>query len=284
MTHICDTIAMLPRTTGSRMPSTRYAIYRNDAKRRGLEFALTREDFDALWGKPCVYCGARIEGIGIDRTDSGRGYTADNVVPCCWLCNTWKSFMTLEEFRTQLRRVYRVMVEGLPPQDDTPTLPSRRKDRMVVDQPYSPVVVRRPPGRPKGAVLRPGAKPGYFRHQGNRGRPPRWGEAQYETALLTTQGHIGRAAALLGCGRRSVERYLRRHPEMRPVLEVRTGRSWLGARGGWSERYTREQIGDALRQSGGNVSEMARLLGCARATVRRYVQRYEQEDAEKERA
>jgi hypothetical protein len=203
------------------MPSTRYAIYRGDAKRRGLPFELTRDDFDALWGKPCTYCGAAIEGIGLDRVDSEAGYVASNVVPCCWICNTWKSHMTLEEFRRHAQRVYRVVVQGLAPEDATPTLPARRKNRIPVNQPYSPVVVRRPPGRPKGSVSRAGSTE-------RRGRLPQWSSGQYEDAIDQAQGHIGRAALLLGCNRRTLERYLARTPKLRQkIAAFRSGEALL---------------------------------------------------------
>ena len=190
------------------MPSTRYAILRADAKKRGIPLLLTREQFDLLWGEPCVYCGARIEGIGLDRVDSTGPYSRSNVVPCCWLCNTWKSHLTIDEFRAHLLRVYRVLVLRLPPQDDTPVVPSRRKDRVPVTQPYDPIPIRRLRGRPGKASGR--------RIQ-TGGRPQRFSPRQVFEALRRSDGRIDRAAALLGCSRRTIERYIRRYPDVRPV-------------------------------------------------------------------
>lgn len=175
------------------MPSTRYAIYRHDATRRGLAFLLTREEFLTFWGQPCTYCGAGIEGIGLDRVDSLGGYTVDNVVPCCWLCNAWKSFLTLDEFRSHLLRVQRVFVERLPPETTTPTLPSRRKDRKPVAQPlWFPKRKRKTGGRPQG-------------------HSPRL----IADALRTANGHIGATAELLGCSRSTIWRYMTRYPDLR---------------------------------------------------------------------
>ena len=42
---------------------------------------------------------------GIDRVDNTRGYTLDNVVPCCFKCNRAKDTMTKEEFLEWVGRV-----------------------------------------------------------------------------------------------------------------------------------------------------------------------------------
>ena len=82
------------------------------AKDRGLEFTLTKEQFKAQCEMNCVYCehepdnndldhsrnlnGAWLHN-GLDRIDSNKGYTIDNVQPCCFTCNRLKSDMTEEE-------------------------------------------------------------------------------------------------------------------------------------------------------------------------------------------
>ena len=68
----------------------KYAQYKSGAKKRGIEFTLTKEHFNALWQNPCNYCGDEVLTIGIDRTDSNSGYSADNVVSCCTICNVMK--------------------------------------------------------------------------------------------------------------------------------------------------------------------------------------------------
>ena len=93
--------------------------YRNGAKRRGLEYNLTEEQFFELTQQNCYYCGAKPNNVsnfkgyngtyiynGIDRKNNDLGYTIENSVPCCKLCNYKKSDMTLQDFQNWIRRVY----------------------------------------------------------------------------------------------------------------------------------------------------------------------------------
>ena len=67
-----------------------YSQYRNDAIKRGYEFALTRENFAKIAAKQCYMCN--YEGItGIDRKDNNIGYTLTNCMSCCWSCNMSKA-------------------------------------------------------------------------------------------------------------------------------------------------------------------------------------------------
>lgn len=79
--------------------------YELHAKYRNLEFNLSQDDFDKLWGKPCFYCGAKIETIGIDRVDNLKGYHTWNVVPCCKACNIAKHTMTKDQYVSLCRSV-----------------------------------------------------------------------------------------------------------------------------------------------------------------------------------
>lgn len=67
-----------------------FSHYKCNAKSKGIEFHLTKNDFRKFWQLPCHYCGISIETIGLDRVDNERGYFIDNVVPCCRTCNFMK--------------------------------------------------------------------------------------------------------------------------------------------------------------------------------------------------
>lgn len=43
---------------------------------------------------------------GLDRLDSNRGHTPDNVVPCCHTCNWMKMALGVEEFLAHIERIY----------------------------------------------------------------------------------------------------------------------------------------------------------------------------------
>lgn len=88
----------------------RYLFFhtKRGAHQRGIEFSLTEEQFLSMAVKSCVYCGASPREHryrtsyghfnGIDRLDSSSGYTPENCVPCCKICNHAKCTMSVSEF------------------------------------------------------------------------------------------------------------------------------------------------------------------------------------------
>lgn len=82
-----------------RTPKGRFAHIKKEAKIRCINFSLPFELYETqLWGNPCHYCGCEIEVTGLDRKDSDKGYTPDNVVPCCADCNIKKGIKPYEQF------------------------------------------------------------------------------------------------------------------------------------------------------------------------------------------
>ena len=91
------------------------------AKRRKIEFGLSKEEYHVLIIGNCHYCGIEPQEPtgsykkwsyslfpinGIDRIDSTKIYTRDNCVSCCKWCNQAKSTMTQDQFRVWLYRAY----------------------------------------------------------------------------------------------------------------------------------------------------------------------------------
>lgn len=106
-----------------------YHNYKKKADERGLEFNLTKEEFTNLIFKDCVYCGSKpIEGTsidrkhnktgipfkinGIDRVDSSKGYSINNCVPCCGICNKMKLDHSLENFKSHISKIYQYLNLG----------------------------------------------------------------------------------------------------------------------------------------------------------------------------
>lgn len=100
------------------------ATYRWNARVKGIPFDLPREFFSVIVQLPCHYCGAPPAAIkrgkdiwspltynGIDRVDNLLGYTTENSVPCCKMCNTAKQAHTLEEFLDWVQRIYHHRLE-----------------------------------------------------------------------------------------------------------------------------------------------------------------------------
>ncbi|AVK75425.1 endonuclease [Pandoravirus quercus] len=80
-----------------------FGKYKYDAAERGIEFALTRDDFMRLIDEPCRYCWTARGGI--DRVDNTVGYFLPNCVPCCRTCNSMKNASTKEDFIAHCTRI-----------------------------------------------------------------------------------------------------------------------------------------------------------------------------------
>jgi len=133
--HACSAIANQPIRTNRQVPKkpkgdpppscgphksnvmhvyTRYKVRSNEYSR---EFDIPIKEFERLTSSPCHYCGALPQTIsdrrpsdpylwnGLDRVDSNKGYTIDNVVPCCTICNRAKNDMQYEDFVNWLDQI-----------------------------------------------------------------------------------------------------------------------------------------------------------------------------------
>lgn len=96
----------------NKQPKFRYATYKRGAVRRKLEFDLTLEEFSSFWNTNCSYCNDPIEGIGLDRKDNNKGYTKDNIVACCTVCNWMKHKMTHDKFIEQCNKISKCFTTG----------------------------------------------------------------------------------------------------------------------------------------------------------------------------
>ena len=80
------------------------------------------DDFNTLIHQNCFYCGKQPEELkslkrhnktnkpvlvnGIDRIDSSLGYSKENCIPCCAMCNRMKSNYSLSDFYNHISRIY----------------------------------------------------------------------------------------------------------------------------------------------------------------------------------
>jgi len=80
------------------VPENAYRRFLGGLKRktRVLENELSFEQFAALQGGPCVYCGER--SWGVDRVKNEFGYTLLNSVGCCKMCNQMKHCFGVKAF------------------------------------------------------------------------------------------------------------------------------------------------------------------------------------------
>lgn len=96
-----------------------------NTKRKFKLWELSLEEFTKIIHSDCFYCGGKpskdnvwnksgkrktqeeeFYSNGIDRINSDKGYTIDNCVPCCKICNRMKSDLSLEEFKTHIFKLY----------------------------------------------------------------------------------------------------------------------------------------------------------------------------------
>lgn len=87
------------------------AVFR--AKEKRFAYELDIDHHAKMILEPCTYCGYKsAEGIGLDRVDSSVGYTKENSVPCCTLCNQAKNDRSLTKFKEWLTRCYKRTIKG----------------------------------------------------------------------------------------------------------------------------------------------------------------------------
>ncbi|MEK6881702.1 MAG: hypothetical protein AABY22_18930 [Nanoarchaeota archaeon] len=94
----------------SQTPKRRFGAYFHGAKARSLEWKLSFEEFMEFWQVPCTYCNSEIKTIGLDRIDNERGYTTDNTISCCGICNEMKMDRSAEEFINHCKKVTKMNI------------------------------------------------------------------------------------------------------------------------------------------------------------------------------
>lgn len=97
-----------------------YSHYRQSAKVRNLDWAISKEEAKVLFLQTCAYCGCAPSSAwpinrtdmngsfkynGIDRLDSSTGYVLSNCVACCKTCNYMKRSLSVEQFKVHILRI-----------------------------------------------------------------------------------------------------------------------------------------------------------------------------------
>lgn len=97
-----------------------YERYQYLARRRKCTWEINKELFRKLTKENCYYCGiapyqsflssksanGNYIYMGLDRILNDRGYSPENVVPCCKNCNWAKRTLSREEFLSLVKRIY----------------------------------------------------------------------------------------------------------------------------------------------------------------------------------
>lgn len=115
------TITRKPRSDKSKdnSPVIRKLLYKYQlsAEKRGYSFDIDYSFFTYLTQQNCYYCGTEPSGRefsksgheyifnGLDRLDNNKGYSVENVVPCCKVCNAMKSNTSYDQFVKQIQTI-----------------------------------------------------------------------------------------------------------------------------------------------------------------------------------
>lgn len=99
-----------------------YIHYKGHARDKNRKFELSYDEFKKLVHDNCFYCGSEPQiqhqllkysknSIpqplnGVDRIDSSKGYTIDNCVTCCSICNQMKSNIDQNLFLSQIEKIH----------------------------------------------------------------------------------------------------------------------------------------------------------------------------------
>ena len=83
--------------------------HKYNAKKRGYEITISDDRCLKLFSMDCDYCGKKAIPNhcynGIDRVVSSIGYTYENSVPCCKICNRLKGSLEFDEWIQHLNRI-----------------------------------------------------------------------------------------------------------------------------------------------------------------------------------
>ena len=91
--------------------------YKCNARERGIEWNLSDSKFIKIIHEDCYYCGEKptlrkARNIkttkyvnGIDRIDSSKGYSDDNCVSCCSMCNLMKNNYSVYDFLNHINKI-----------------------------------------------------------------------------------------------------------------------------------------------------------------------------------
>ena len=84
----------------------KFSAYKRRAQHNKLLFTLTQNEFSGIVSQPCYYCGELQENFnGIARFNNKEGYTVDNSVPCCTMCNMMKHTQHADEFIKKCKEI-----------------------------------------------------------------------------------------------------------------------------------------------------------------------------------
>lgn len=109
-----------------------FAQYRDQARKKDRKFEIDINIFKELTSSNCTYCGSPPVSIitirnnknkiiqkyssykynGLDRIDSSKGYSLENVTTCCKWCNIAKRDRSVEDFLNHIENIFNFSIRN----------------------------------------------------------------------------------------------------------------------------------------------------------------------------
>ena len=93
----------------------RYNSAKGYAKCRNKHWSIPKKEYLDLISKPCYYCnlpnGVQV-GVGLDRIDNSKGYSLENCVSCCAMCNIIRGDKFSVKEMQQIGEVIRIIKQN----------------------------------------------------------------------------------------------------------------------------------------------------------------------------
>jgi len=98
---------------------------------------------------------------------------------------------------------------------------------------------------------------------------------KYTTELMLAvinkaEGNITAASKLLNCAPSTIRRYAKKYKEIKNAIKSFKGKKKLGP----DDKYTLEQMANAIYEAKGIIAVAARIIGCTRQTFYNYKEKY----------
>ncbi len=82
----------------------KFKQYKRRSLSKGMKFTIKLQEFNFRITQNCYVCKIK-NAKGLDRIDNERGYSWDNIYPCCFDCNRMKSNKSKSEFLDYIARL-----------------------------------------------------------------------------------------------------------------------------------------------------------------------------------
>jgi hypothetical protein len=95
--------------------SAQYSEYEKRAVKKGLDFVLSKDEFDVISSNSCYLCNKECSSThhnGLDRIDNSKGYIEGNVKSCCGGCNFMKRDYSVEDIFDKFIAIYNFNIQS----------------------------------------------------------------------------------------------------------------------------------------------------------------------------